>query len=343
MTRGPRVVHVQMGQGGGTERFFVALVRAFHEAGAEQMIGLRPDVSYKTEFAGVAEVVEGPFLRLTPGGLWARARWHRAVRAFRPDAVIGWRAPTAKLIPDLPGVAKLVRLGDYPGHVRHLASLDAVVCNNPDIAAHLRSLGHAGRVETISNFARQISPSPMPRARLDTPDDAYVICGSARFAPNKGLDTLIRATARIENAWLWLVGDGAERGALETLVRDQGLAERTRFAGWVAEPMDYIAAADCFVMPSRDEPLGNALIEAWHAGVASVTTATAGPMWYARDGRDCLIVPVDDDAAMAVAIRRLQSEPGLAAELRDGAARTLADRFAPDRVVERYFQLISAL
>ena len=49
--------------------------------------------------------------------------------------------------------------------------------------------------------------------------------------------------------------------------------------------MHYVAAADCFVMPSRHEPLGNVVLEAWATGVPCVTTASEGPRWFASDER----------------------------------------------------------
>ena len=339
----PRIAHVQMGHGGGTERFFVNLVHAFAEAGSEQLVGLRDRVPYADAVREVAEMIQGPLLRRTPGGLWARRRWFAALARFAPDAIIAWRAPTARLIPDRPGLAKLVRLGDYPAHARHLTHVDAVVCNTADIAAHMHRLEHPGRVEVISNFARPVDVAPVPRGALQTPEDAYLLCSAARFARNKGLDTLVRAAAQIPGAWLWLIGDGPERAGLETLVAREGLGDRTRFTGWVAEPINHIASADCFVMPSRDEPLGNALIEAWHAGTASVTTATAGPRWYAKDRRDCLMVEVDDVTAMAEAITHLRQNPALAVQLQDGARDTLERSFSRSAVVARYFQLIAEL
>lgn len=343
MTRPLRIAHIQQGKGGGTERFFVNLVQAFAEVGAAQIVGLREGVDYAHEVAPVAKIVEGPLLRMTPRGFLARQSWHRALRRFKPDAVLGWRGPTGKVMPARADYVKLVRLGDYPSHVRHFAHLDSVVCNNPDIQRHITGLGHAGRSDVISNFARPVTPRPVSRADHKTPKDAFLICGAARFQSNKGLDTLVRAAAQLPDAWLWLVGDGPERGSLEALVAELGLQERTRFLGWVSEPMDYIAAADCFVMPSRDEPLGNALIEAWHAGTPSVTTKTEGPLWYAQHGVDCLMVDTDDATAMAAAITRIRLEPDLAETLLSGAHQRLADKFSRDSVVAQYVQLISEL
>lgn len=343
MTGPPRIAHVQLGHGGGTERFFVNLVRAFAEAGAEQLVGLRPGVAYSGDVADCATVIEGQFLRYTPDGMAARLRWHRALRRFQPDVVLGWRAPTARLMPRRGKAAKLVRLGDYPDHVRHLEGLDTVVCNNPDIARHISALGHTGRVEMISNFARPVDVVPLKRGSFQTPEDRFLVCSAARFTHIKGLDTLVHAVARRPDQWLWLVGDGPERGALEALVARLGLTERTRFLGWVDEPMNAIAAADAFVMPSRVEPLGNALIEAWHAGAATVSTTTAGPNWYATDGKDCLLVPVEDDAAMAEALARLQAEPELRTRLQAGAADTLRTTFSKEAVVASYMALFASI
>ncbi|MBF9033981.1 glycosyltransferase [Rhodobacterales bacterium HKCCE2091] len=339
----PRIFHIQMGRDGGTERFFVTLAQAFARAGATQGFALRPGRGFAAEVAPLGTVHEGPFMRRTPGGFLAHARLRRDIRAFEPDAVLAWRAPAARLIPRLHGVAKLVRLGDFPAHARHFRHLDAVICNNPAIARHVASLGWTGPAPVISNFARPVVPSPVDRATLDTGPGDFVICAAGRFAANKGFDTLLHAVAGVPDAVLWLIGDGEARGALEALAASLGIAGRVRFAGWVAEPMDYVAAADAFVMPSRDEPLGNALIEAFHAGTASVTTATEGPGWYAMDGTDCLVVPVDAPALMAAALLRLQGDPALRARLAEGARATLDAKFSEQAVVSAYFDLIARL
>ncbi|MEM6609388.1 MAG: glycosyltransferase [Pseudomonadota bacterium] len=337
----PRIFHVQMGRDGGTERFFVTLSHAFAESGAAQAFAVRPDTGFSKEVEAIGEVHAGPYLRHTPAGLLARAQLRRAIAAFDPDAVLAWRAPAARLIPKHGNFAKLVRLGDYPSHPRHFAHLDAVICNNPDIARHVTKLGYAGRLEVISNFPRPVALKPAPRQRLSTPEGAFVVCGAARFETNKGLDTLVEAVALVPEAILWLIGAGPEEDALRRRVASRGLSERTRFLGWVSEPMDIIASADVFAMPSRDEPLGNALLEAWYAGTASISTATAGPTWYATDQHDCLITPVDDPAAMAAAIDLLRQDAARRDTLVKGARTTLENSFSKLSVVRDYFALIS--
>lgn len=334
-----RIFHIQPGTDGGTERFFVTLSEAFSERGIEQQFAIRPGRPWQREVEGLGSTEEGQFLRRTPRGMFDLWRLHRAIRDFQPDAIMAWRAPAARLIPRAEPAAKIVRLGDYPRHVRHFAGLDAVVCNNPSIERHIRELGWGGDAPIISNFSRPVSSVTISRAELDTPDDAFVVCGAGRFTKVKGFDLLVTAVAQLEHAYLWLVGDGREAEALLWQADDLGVSDRVRFAGWREDPTEVIAAADAFVLPSRDEPLGNALIEAWRVGVPSVASMTDGPCWYAEDGRDALLVPVGDAEAIASALRRLVADSDLRERLVAGASQTLSERFDRDAVVDAYLEL----
>lgn len=338
-----RIFHIQPGTDGGTERFFVTLSDAFAERGIEQAFAIRPGRVWRHEVEGFGAIREGQFLRRTPRGMFDLWRLHGAIRAFRPDAIMAWRAPAARLSPRDVSAAKIVRLGDYPRHVRHFAGLDAVVCNNPSIARHIQDLGWGGDAPIISNFSRPVSSAPISRAELDTPGGAFVVCGAGRFTKVKGFDLLIAAVAQLEGVYLWLVGDGPEAEALLWQAEDLGVSDRVRFAGWREDPTEVIGAADAFVLPSRDEPLGNALIEAWRVGVPSVASMTDGPNWYVEDGRDALLVPVGDVGAMAGALRRLVADGELRGRLVAGARQKLSKRFDRDAVVDAYLELFDRI
>lgn len=338
-----RIFHIQPGTDGGTERFMITLAQGFAERGITQGFAIRPGRSWAGEIAPLGAVSEGQFLRRTPGGLWSLWRLRRMIRAWRPDAIMAWRAPAARLVPRIGGVAKIVRLGDFPRHAGHFAGLDAVVCNNPSIARHVAGLGWAGETPVISNFVRATAAAAVSRNALDTPEDAFVICGAGRFTRGKGFDLLIDAVARLPDAWLWLIGDGPEGDALRHQTATLGLEGRVRFAGWRADPTEIIAAADAFVLPSRNEPLGNALLEAWGAGVPSVATRTDGPIWYATDGQDCLLVQIDDAQAITDALGRLMASPDLRVRLAQCARATLAQRFSRDAVIDSYLATFDRL
>ena len=338
-----RIFHIQPGTDGGTERFFVTLSEAFHERGIDQQFAIRPGRPWRHEVGGFGAIREGQFLRRTLRGMFDLWRLHRAILEFEPDAIMAWRAPAARLIPRSVPAAKIVRLGDYPRHVRHFAGLDAVVCNNPSITRHICDLGWNGEAPIISNFSRPVSSAPISRAELDTPGGAFVVCGAGRFTKVKGFDLLIAAVAKLEGVHLWLVGDGPEAEALLWQAEDLGVSDRVRFAGWREDPTEVIGAADAFVLPSRDEPLGNALIEAWRVGVPSVASMTDGPNWYAEDGRDALLVPVGDVGALASALRRLVADGELRGRLVAGARHKLLERFDRDAVVDAYLELFDRI
>jgi len=331
-----KILHMHFGKDGGAERFFVNLVQAFGEAGMEQRFVTRPGRIWRTEIADLGPIIENHYRRISPTSLWLTWRVHRMVRDWQPDVIMAWMSRSSRLIPNWPGAVKLTRLGDYPRHLKHFRHNDLIVANTPGIAQACRDLGWARPVHVVSNFARQVAVRPVTRADHGTPEDAFVIAGSGRFVGRKGFDTLVRAAAEVPGAWLWLAGAGEREAELKALVAELGLAARTRFFGWVDEPMHFVAASDVYVMPSRHEPLGNVILEAWHARVPVVSTRSEGPSWFATDGQDALMVGIDDVAGMASAIVRVKDEPGLAAHLVAGGTATLEATFTKDQVIAQY-------
>ena len=75
-----------------------------------------------------------------------------------------------------------------------------------------------------------------------------------------------------------------------------------RFLGWRDDRAALLAAADVCVMPSRYEPFGTVMAEAWSAGTPLIVAAAQGPRAYVKDGENGLMVPIDDAAALAAAI-----------------------------------------
>ncbi|MEX1661578.1 glycosyltransferase [Thioclava sp. 15-R06ZXC-3] len=336
-----RVLHFHFGKEGGAERFFVNLAGAFAERGLEQRFVIRPNRTWEGDITPLGPVMRNNFSRISPLSLLAHWRANAWVRDWKPDAVMAWMPRAGRLLHDWPGVVKLARMGDFPENLKHFGKCDVLVGNLPGIATRCRDLGWQRPVLTISNFARKVDASPINRAAMGTPEGAFVVVASGRFVRRKGFDTLIRAVARLPDAYLWLLGDGEQRGALTALAKELGMADRVRFAGWVSEPMHHVAAGDAFVMPSRHEPLGNTLLEAWQAGVPTVATRSEGPDWYMRDGVDGIVTEIDDDFAIAAGLARLRDEPGLGEMFVANARERLDAYFSRDAVVDAYLRVFS--
>jgi glycosyltransferase involved in cell wall biosynthesis len=95
------------------------------------------------------------------------------------------------------------------------------------------------------------------------------------------------------------------------------------------------------VFPSRVEPLGNVVIQAWAYGKPLVTAASVGPAALARDQEDALLVAVDDDAALARAIQRVLSNDGLALRLVETGAARAASEFSQAAVVAEWQEVFA--
>lgn len=336
-----KVIHVHFGKEGGAERFFVKLAQALDRRGVEQRFVIRPNRSWDHHVAALGPVMRNNFRVLSLSTPLVHRRMDGWVRDWKPDAVMAWMPRAARLLHDWPGVVKLARMGDFPGNLKHFGKCDVLVGNVPGIADRCRDLGWTKPALTITNFTPAVTPQPVRRADYATPEDAFLVVAGGRFQPRKALDMAVRAIARMPGAWLWLVGDGALRGDLEKLAAQLGVADRVRFIGWVDEPVHHIAAGDAFLMPSRHEPLGNLLLEAWAAGVPSVSTRSDGPNWYMRDGVDGLMADIDDDAGIAAALTRLRDDPQTARAYAASARQRLDDFMSEDSVCADYMRVFS--
>lgn len=134
-----------------------------------------------------------------------------------------------------------------------------------------------------------------------------VILAVGRLSPEKGHGMLLAAVSRLvasgKRVQLVVLGDGPLRGALEDEASRLGLAGAVTFAGYQANPLPWMARADVIVLASRYEGLPTVLIEALACGARVVATdAPGGTREILGDGRWGSLVPVDDAAAMAVAL-----------------------------------------
>ncbi|MEJ6390423.1 glycosyltransferase [Gymnodinialimonas ulvae] len=332
----PRVLHIHFGKEGGAERFFVNLAKALDRRGVEQRFAIRPNRSWAAEVSALGPTIYDNYRYASLKRFYLEWRLRRLCRTWRPDAILAWMPRAARAIPDWPDAVKLTRLGDFPRHLDHFSHCDALIGNTPDIVSHCERNGWRRPGLVISNFARPVVPAPVARAAHDTPEDAFLIAAAGRFVNRKGLDLAIRATARIDGAYLWLIGDGKERPALEALASAEGVADRTRFIGWVDEPVHHLASADAVAFPSRHEPLGNVVLDAWQAGVPVVASRSEGPGWFMRDGIDGIMTDIDDLDATVDGLKALKADPDLRRRYAAAGPARLAEMFSEDAVVDAY-------
>ena len=150
------------------------------------------------------------------------------------------------------------------------------------------------------------------RAEAGIAPDDVVVLSVARLAPEKGLDTLVRAVAVAADPRLVLVlaGSGAERGRLEAL--SDGLGVRLVVVPEVRweRIAERFAIADVFALLSRHEPWGVVVNEAAACGLPLVVSDRVGAAFdLVEDGRNGAVVPADDSVAAGNVIRAFAADP----------------------------------
>ena len=183
---------------------------------------------------------------------------------------------------------------------------------------------------------RPSAPRDAVRARLGAPADARCLLVAANLVHRKGIDVLLSALAQVAAAELWIAGEGPERPVLEAQAQRSGLGGRVRFLGGRDDVPDLLEACDAFVLPSRQEGLGVAALEAMARGRAVVASAVGGLAELVHDEETGLLVPPDDAPALAGALARLVADPALAERLGAAGARRVEASFRPDAMVTSY-------
>lgn len=170
----------------------------------------------------------------------------------------------------------------------------------------------------------------------------------ARLIKRKGQHHLIEAVKRLTDdgvpVTLRLIGAGDAEDEYRELVRSFDIVDRVEFAGYVprARIADEYAGADVFVLPSYNEGMSVATLEAMAAGLPVVVTDTPGMAELVDDGGNGLTFAWGDIATLERHLRRLASDRELIREM-GWASRERAERFSWDRIANQYSHLFDML
>ena len=200
------------------------------------------------------------------------------------------------------------------------------------------------RVQVIPNMIRADQFRPPPEARKDDP---FVFFWAGRLEHVKGIDLLLDAAKILAEKAdrpfvIRLAGKGSRRRELEGQAKKLGVRDRIRFLGRLSrdEILQELQGANCFVLPSRYEAFGVALLEAMATGLPVIATASGGPdLLVTRDNG--LLIDQGDPRSLAWAMGRMMAtiidySPGL---IRDSTLQVYGD--AP--VMKQYDRLLNQL
>lgn len=225
---------------------------------------------------------------------------------------------------------------------RHYGELDAIAVLSADDEADYGALVRdtPTRVERLPNAVPDLGGGI---ATLDAP----VIVAAGRLVAQKGFDLLIDAFAPIAARhpdWeVRIYGGGQDKAALQRQIEARGMAGRVRLMGAARELGPALAEGSLFALSSRWEGFGLVIVEAMSRGLPVVSfDCPRGPSDIITDGRDGLLVPAEDTAALGAAMERLIDDPA-ARRAMGAAALERARDYDGDAIAARWAALLDEL
>jgi glycosyltransferase involved in cell wall biosynthesis len=170
----------------------------------------------------------------------------------------------------------------------------------------------------------------------------FVTAGS--FAPCKATPLLVEAFTAIAanrpGLRLRMIGDGPDRRLCEELAGQAGRGSQVEFTGYRSDVDTQLEQADAFVLPSLNENLPLALLQAMAMGLPCIAADVGGIPEVLNAGCGMLVAP-GDVRSLRAAMERLIDEPSLAARLGAAARKRVAERFSLSRCADHHLRLWS--
>ncbi|WP_321787164.1 glycosyltransferase [Paraburkholderia sp. J94] len=316
------IFHIPSLLGGGAERVAVEISRYFLSTGVRPIFFVHTKNNSYALPDGVELIVSsksGHISRVLELRRLIKRRVPVAILSFLPyanlisiSAIIGLRRTPRIVVSE-----HLTCIGEKKIGLMHFLKWilvrcfyqysDSIVAVSEGVANDLRGTLMGGARDKISVIN---NPCFIPDAEdfIFRPEKTEIsLLAVGRLVDDKGFDVLIRAVAnarsRIGNFQLIIAGEGPCRPELEKLIADYSLTECVRMPGFTRDVRTLYRGADLFICSSRREGFGNVIVEALSFGLKIVSTQCPhGPQEILANGRFGVLVPVNDDVALANAI-----------------------------------------
>ncbi len=349
---------------GGTERQLAEVAIALDRGGYRAVAvcfdgrGMRAD---QLRRAGIP-VEEFPVRSFrSPATLATAAAFYRWLRATAVDVVHTFDVPTAVFAVPIARAARVpVVLSSQRGDRRLFSPAlqralrftdrlsDAVVVNSEYVRGILvDEYGvPARKIATCSNGIDLDLFSPCgPSHRAALPAGRLIVGVVAALRPEKSIETLIDAVARMERAadvHLVVVGDGPCKEALRDRAAAAGLEPACTFVPATPAVADWYRSLDVFVLPSLNESFSNSLMEAMACRCTVIASNVGGNPELVRDGDNGLLFEPGHSEDLARRLERVLEDDWLRTRLAGAAADTIRDGYGIAKSTQRFADLYQA-
>jgi glycosyltransferase involved in cell wall biosynthesis len=320
---------------GGAEKHFERLTRAFHaHDGVTVEVLIRQNYDRYKRFVDLKiPIRQAPF-----GGIFdfkTKKIFEQHIKDFKPDVVFTWLNRATKFCPKSAAL-HVGRPGGYYD-LKYYRKCDLMIAMTEHLRTFYLDKGWpAKKIVTIPNFADEpVTGSPLP-STLSLDPEKKVVLALGRFHPNKGFDVLLRAMMTLPKAQLCLLGEGEEKKAIVELAAP--IANRVHILPWQENITPFMEHADVFVCPSRHEPFGSVILEAWSHQKPLIASESEGPSQVIEHEKTGLLVPVGNDEALASAISRVLEDEKFAKDLAQKGHEMYKNHYHETVVVQRYLE-----
>jgi len=190
----------------------------------------------------------------------------------------------------------------------------------------------------LDRFSRPEIRNPQSEIRNQIPPGSFVVGTVGSLSPCKGHAVLIEAIADVAtivpNILCLIVGEGPQRARLQSLIRRRHLEQIVILTGQRKEVPQLLSLMNLFVMPSLQEGLGLALLEAMAAGKAVVASNVGGIPEVICDSQTGVLVPPGQPNALAEALIALVREPARMSALASNARKRVRGCFTDESMIE---------
>ena len=351
---------------GGAETQLVRLALALVEDGHEvRVMTMQPSNHFLDTLSDLRIPMHQVTLVRRAAALSSIASATRLLAKWRPDVLISFLYQANMLsrlagrLARVPVVISSVRNEFFGGRARELSMrlTDRLACatvvNSTNAAKALvdRGVISSDRVRVVPNglnvgtLLRSDAIRSDTRRSLGITDEEFVWLGAGRLTTQKDWPTLLRAAAQMPTtsaARVLVAGQGPLREELVRLAREVGVQERVNFLGPRDDIPDLLAAADGLVLSSSYEGLPNIILEAMAAARPVVATSVGGvtELVSSATGR---VVPAGDSDRLAQAMCEVAALPDQGRSLGRAAREVISERYALDRVMREWIDLIGGL
>ena len=200
-------------------------------------------------------------------------------------------------------------------------------------------------IET-GRFADGAAPANL-REELGLPPDVLLVGAVAVLRNKKGLRFLLEAApsvlARFPRTVFLIVGTGPQEENLRNAIVSMGLSGSVRMLGHREDVPNVLLSLDLFVLPTVQEALGTAFLEAMATGRAVVGCRVGGVPEVVEEGKTGLLVPPEDPAALAEAILTLLADGELRARMGAAGRQSVMARYSVEEMCRRMWEVYRSL